>query len=166
MNCNCLQKKNKNERCKYLEFENENFGVKIMAKIVGKIIKVKHEWEKVNVMRPYGNETLVEPEENESIDSIIGCIQTAINGVLPYVGNCPIGHWTGRATTYITIQPIKGDNREKLIERLNELRSPGACLLRDHDFDGRVQLILFTPSPGDSITPADEEIFDEYIYRR
>lgn len=131
-----------------------------MAKIIGRIVKEMHGFYNTYVMRPYGNETIVEPEENESLDSIIRSVQAAIDSILPYVRNCPTGNWTGRATTYITVQPIKGDKRDEFIKRLNGFNYSGACLMRDHDFDGRVQLILFTPSPMDSIVPANEEFID------
>lgn len=130
-----------------------------MAKIIGRIVKEMHGWHNVYVMRPYGNETIVEPEENESLDSILRSVQTAIDGILPYVRNCPTGNWTGRATTYITVQPIRGDRRDEFVKRLNELKCHGACLMREHDFDGRVQLIVFTSSPMDSIIPATNEEF-------
>ena len=136
-----------------------------MVKINGKIIIEMHEWHNVLVRRPQYNETIVEPEEGDSTDAILTATQQAIDRVTPYVMNCPIGNWTGRATTYITIQPIRGQQREDFAERIKtELHAHTACWLRDSDFDGRIQLIVYTPSPMDHIRPAEKNpfMFDDY----
>ncbi len=117
-----------------------------MAKITGRIVKEKHSFENVMVMRPFGNETIVEPADDESIDSILASTQEAINRVAPYARNCPTHHYFGRGTTYITIQPILGKKREEFIERIKELKVSGAFISRDRDFDGKVQLVVCTPS--------------------
>lgn len=126
-----------------------------MAKIIGQIVKEKHSFENILVLRPYGNETIVEPAEDESVDSILASTQDAINRVAPYARNCPTHHYFGRGTTYVTIQPISGTKRDKFIERIKELKASGAFISRDRDFDGRVQLVVCTPSPSDPVMPAD-----------
>lgn len=128
-----------------------------MAKIIGKFVTERHGFERVIVKRPYGNETIVEPKGDESVDSILASTQEAVNRVAPYARNCPIHHYYGRGTTYITIQPISGKNRDEFIERVKELKVSGAFIARDRDFDGRVQLVVCTPSPGDPVMPADYE---------
>ncbi len=128
-----------------------------MAKIIGKIVKEKHSFEKIMVMRPYGNETIVEPADDESLDSILASAQEAINRVSPYARNCPAHHYFGRGTTYVTIQPISGEKRDKFIERIKDLKASGAFIARDRDFDGRVQLVVVTPSPDDPVMPAEDK---------
>jgi uncharacterized protein YlzI (FlbEa/FlbD family) len=127
-----------------------------MAKIIGELIIEKHELHPENtVRRPRGNEYIVVPEENDTIDTIIQTVIDAIDQIAPYVRNCPTGSWTGRATTYLTIQPIKGERRDELANRIfKEARHSGLCMMRESDFDGRVQLILYTPNPDDPIMPA------------
>jgi len=132
-----------------------------MAKIRMELVKEMHEWSKFLVIRPYGNECIVEPEENETVDSIMLSIQQAINDLIDYVVNCPIGNWTGRATTYITVQPIYGERRDEVKHRVSELTHGWTCLMLDRDFDGRVQLMLYTPSPTDRPKPAEDIIDTE-----
>jgi len=127
-----------------------------MAEIKVDLIKEHHEWSKFDVIRPYSNECIVEPEEDESIDSVMCSIQQAINELTPYVVNCPIGRWTGRATTYITVQPIYGERRDEVKSRVKELTYGWTCLMLSEDFDGRVQLMLYTPSPMDRPKPAED----------
>lgn len=127
-----------------------------MAKIIGKIVKETHSFEKVMVMRPYGNETIVEPADDESVESILASTQEVINNVAPYARNCPTHHYFGRGTTYVTVQPISGTKRDEFIERMKELKVSGAFISRDRDFDGRVQLVVVTPSPTDPVIPADD----------
>jgi len=55
------------------------------------------------------------------------------------------------------IQPISGKKRDEFIERIKELKVSGAFISRDRDFDGRVQLVVCTPSPGDPVMPAESK---------
>lgn len=120
-----------------------------MVKIKGKIVTEKAQFENYMTKLPYGNETLVIPDEEDTVDDILAAVQKAVNSVAPYARNCPIHHWHGRGCTYVTVQPIHGGTRDKFIRRINEIKSINAYIARDNDFDGRVQLLVCTPSPGD-----------------
>lgn len=128
-----------------------------MAKIIGKIVTERHTLG-VLVKRPYGNETIVELAEGESVDSILESTQTAINRVAPYARNCPPHYWTGRGTTYVTIQPISGKVHDQFIERISELKVSGAIISKEASTEGRIQLIVYTPSPDDPILPAGRKM--------
>lgn len=107
--------------------------------------------------RPQDNETIVQPQKHASLTAVLRATQRAIDRVRHYVMNCPIGFYTCRATTYITIQPIVGQLRERVCTHLSDLHAQNACLVRDCDFDGRIQLMLYTPSPSDRIIPCSNQ---------
>lgn len=137
-----------------------------MVKITGKLIIEKHNFNNIRVKRPYGNEYIVEPEPSDTLDDILKATQKACSIVAPYARNCPPGNWTGRGTTYVTIQPISGKMRDDFAERIHEIKVSNACLMRERDFDGRIQLIVFTPSPDDRPVPAEWEDDNTHISRR
>jgi hypothetical protein len=125
-----------------------------MAKITMRIVTEMHEWDKVLVERPYGNETLVKPADGETEDSIVASIRQAIERVAPYARNCHTHNWAGRAATYVTVQPIRDPLRESVGKRIGAQSPCGTFVMRDNDFDGRLQLVVCTACPGDPIRPA------------
>lgn len=127
-----------------------------MAKIIGEIVTEIHELEKVKVKRPRSNEFLIQVDPADDLLTIQQAIRQAISTVSPFVRNCPIGHWTGRATTYVTIQPLSDELVAQLVTQIDKIRPQGLNLITDqHSVPGRLQLLLHTPSPEDRIEPAD-----------
>jgi hypothetical protein len=138
-------------------FETEIIRRSKLAKIIGEIVTEIHAFAKVKVQRPRGNEFLIQLDPSDDLLAVQDAVRQAIGTMAPYVRNCTIGQWTGRATTYIRIQPISDELKKKFIEQLKEIRPTGLCLMTEQTpIKGRLQLALYTPSPEDPIRPADE----------
>lgn len=96
-----------------------------------------------NGTMPFGNETFIEPKEEECAQNVILSIQEAIKSLEPYVKNCPANSFTGRSVTYLTIAPIYEKKREEVIGRLDEIKTSYDYLInREQDFDGQIRLSL------------------------
>jgi len=133
-----------------------------VAKIIGRNDIEMHEFAGHLVERPRGNETIVEVGSNDGVEKVISAIQKAANKVAPYVRNCPPHPYLGRAATYITVQPVSGELRERLLARLGDIKPPFVEMYRDiaREVDGRIQLVLHVPYPGYPILPWQRAIYD------
>lgn len=84
------------------------------------MIEALHEKSGCLVRRPEGNKALVQPEADETVDSILGGIQDALDQIGPVLVNCsPLGSGPNiYCVAFIEVTPVPKGKKEELLQKI------------------------------------------------